>query len=97
MANFSILERFEIKGWQNDECLYKYVHVHNKQKLIPHGKCFVHYLIFMGSFLYQKLTCSLCSLIQLVTYSQLVHKYSMGTLSSKYYILYNDVSYLFFC
>ena len=64
---------------------------------IPHGKCFVDYLIFMGSFLYQKLTCSLCSLIQLVTYSQLIHKYSMGTLSSKYYILYNDVSYLFFC
>ena len=41
VANFSILERVEIKGWQNDECLSMCMYIINK---IPHGKCFVCYL-----------------------------------------------------
>ena len=37
--HFRILERFEIKGWQNDECLNMYI-----INTIPHGNCFVRYL-----------------------------------------------------
>ena len=32
VADFSILEVFEIKGWQNDECLTMYI-----INTIPHG------------------------------------------------------------
>ena len=33
------MERFEIKGWKNDECLSIFI-----RNTIPHGKCFVQYL-----------------------------------------------------
>ena len=37
--HFRILERFEIKGWQDDECLSMYIIT-----TIPHGKCLERYL-----------------------------------------------------
>jgi len=51
-ANFSILERFETKGWQYDECLVSMC-MYNRQNTTWKVFCT---LFMCSSFLYQKLT-----------------------------------------
>ena len=71
MANFSVLERFEIQGWQNDECLYKYVHVHNKQNTTWKVFCTlfnIYGLVFVSeTHLFAVLTHSTCDLLTTCT------------------------------
>ena len=81
-----ILERFEIKGWQDDECLSMYIIT-----TIPHGKCLERYLRTC-CFYIRNLTGLLRSFVQFLIRQQLVRKYhtpalSMKTVFSMYYIV----------
>ena len=75
--HFRILERFEIKGWQDDECLSMYIIT-----TIPHGKCLERYLRTC-CFYIRNLTGLLRSFVQFLIRQQLVRKYHTPALSMK--------------
>ena len=86
--NFSIFERFKIKGRQNDECLSMY-----PINTIPHGKCFVRYLP-TRCFCIRNRTSERNERVRFLIQKQFVCKYRTPALSMKYSLFLDLFLYL---